>query len=151
MLFLQSNNVSTAHAVKIYKTYESDAIAIVRENPYRLADDIYGIGFKTADTISQNLGIDPESPHRVMAGIKYVLSHKADDGHVFLYRDDLLAACEEILELPPNLIEDGIAELGAKEEIISEKHAREMTSTRSILLCRGRRDQFSSKAIANPR
>ncbi len=120
MLFLQSNNVSTAHAVKIYKTYESDAIAIVRENPYRLADDIYGIGFKTADTISQNLGIDPESPHRVMAGIKYVLSHKADDGHVFLYRDDLLAACEEILELPPNLIEDGIAELGAKEEIISE-------------------------------
>ena len=120
MLFLQSNNVSTAHAVKIYKTYESDAIAIVRENPYRLADDIYGIGFKTADTISQNLGIDPESPHRVMAGIKYVLSHKADNGHVFLYRDDLLTSCEEILELPPDLIENGIAELSAKEEIISE-------------------------------
>ena len=120
MLFLQSNNVSTAHAVKIYKTYENDAIAIVRENPYRLADDIYGIGFKTADTISQNLGIDPESPHRVMAGIKYVLSHKADDGHVFLYRADLLTSCEEILELPPDLIEDGIAELSAKEEIISE-------------------------------
>ena len=120
MLFLQSNNVSTAHAVKIYKTYENDAIAIVRENPYRLADDIYGIGFKTADTISQNLGIDPESPHRVMAGIKYVLSHKADDGHVFLYRADLLTSCEEILELPPDLIENGIAELGAKEEIISE-------------------------------
>ena len=120
MLFLQSNNVSTAHAVKIYKTYESDAIAIVRENPYRLADDIYGIGFKTADTISQNLGIAPESPHRVMAGIKYVLSHKADDGHVFLYRDDLLAACEEILELPADVIEEGIAELSAKEEIIPE-------------------------------
>ena len=120
MLFLQSNNVSTAHAVKIYKTYENDAIAIVRENPYRLADDIYGIGFKTADTISQNLGIDPESPHRVMAGIKYVLSHKADNGHVFLYRDDLLTSCEEILELPPDLIENGIAELSAKEEIISE-------------------------------
>ena len=120
MLFLQSNNVSTAHAVKIYKTYENDAIAIVRENPYRLADDIYGIGFKTADTISQNLGIAPESPHRVMAGIKYALSHKADDGHVFLYRDELLTACEEILDLPPNIIEDGIAELSTKEEIISE-------------------------------
>lgn len=120
MLFLQSNNVSTAHAVKIYKTYESDAIAIVRENPYRLADDIYGIGFKTADTISQNLGIAPESPHRVMAGIKYVLSHKADDGHVFLYQEELLTACEEILELPTNLIEEGIAELIAKEEIILE-------------------------------
>ena len=120
MLFLQSNNVSTAHAVKIYKTYESDAIEIVRENPYRLADDIYGIGFKTADTISQNLGIDHESPHRVMAGIKYVLSRKADDGHVFLYRDELLTACEEILDLPPDAIEDGIAELNAKEEIIAE-------------------------------
>ena len=120
MLFLQSNNVSTAHAVKIYKTYESDAIPIVRENPYRLADDIYGIGFKTADTISQNLGIAPESPHRVMAGIKYVLSHKADDGHVFLYREELLAACEEILELPSDVIEEGIAELSAKEEIIPE-------------------------------
>ena len=120
MLFLQSNNVSTAHAVKIYKTYESDAIAIVRENPYRLADDIYGIGFKTADTISQNLGIAHDSPHRVMAGIKYVLSHKADDGHVFLYREELLAACDEILELPSDVIEEGIAELSAKEEIISE-------------------------------
>ena len=120
MLFLQSNNVSTAHAVKIYKTYESDAIPIVRENPYRLADDIYGIGFKTADTISQNLGIAPESPHRVMAGIKYVLSHKADDGHVFLYREELLTACEEILDLPPDVIEEGIAELIAKEEIIFE-------------------------------
>ena len=120
MLFLQSNNVSTAHAVKIYKTYESDSIAIVRENPYRLADDIYGIGFKTADTISQNLGIDHESPYRVMAGIKYVLSHKADDGHVFLYRNELLTACEEILELPPDVIEHGIVELRAKEEIISE-------------------------------
>ena len=120
MLFLQSNNVSTAHAVKIYKTYESDAIEIVRENPYRLADDIYGIGFKTADTISQNLGIAPESPHRVMAGIKYVLSHKADDGHVFLYREELLAACEEILDLPPDLIEGGVAELILKEEIIPE-------------------------------
>ena len=120
MLFLQSNNVSTAHAVKIYKTYESDAIPIVRENPYRLADDIYGIGFKTADTISQNLGIAPESPHRVMAGIKYVLSHKADDGHVFLYREELLTACEEILELPPDVIEEGLAELIVKEEIIPE-------------------------------
>ena len=120
MLFLQSNNVSTAHAVKIYKTYESDAIPIVRENPYRLADDIYGIGFKTADTISQNLGIAPESPHRVMAGIKYVLSHKADDGHVFLYRDELLTACEEILDLPPDVIEEGVTELIAKEEIIPE-------------------------------
>ena len=120
MLFLQSNNVSTTHAVKIYKTYESESIPIVRENPYRLADDIYGIGFKTADTIAQNLGIDKQSPHRVTAGIKYVLSQKADDGHVFQYRGELIAACQEILELPLEAIEDGIATLIAKEEIVVE-------------------------------
>ncbi|MBI1923325.1 AAA family ATPase, partial [Candidatus Poribacteria bacterium] len=120
MPLLQSNNVSTTHAVKIYKTYESQSIPIVRENPYRLADDIYGIGFKTADTIAQKLGMDKESPHRVMAGLKYVLSEKADDGHVFLYRHELISACQGMLELPLDAIENGIAELIAKAEIISE-------------------------------
>ncbi|MCZ6681211.1 MAG: ATP-dependent RecD-like DNA helicase [Candidatus Poribacteria bacterium] len=120
MLFLQSNNVSTTYSVKIYKTYESESISIVRENPYRLADDIYGIGFKTADTIAQNLGIDKESPHRVTAGIKYVLGQKADDGHVFLYRGQLIGACQEILELPLNAIEAGMTELIGKEEIVAE-------------------------------
>ena len=80
MLFLQSHDVSTTHAAKIYKTYENDAIAIVTENPYRLADDIYGIGFVTADTIAQKIGIDKDAPPRVQAGIKYVLSQKADEG-----------------------------------------------------------------------
>ena len=62
MLFLQSHDVSTAHAAKIYKTYESDAIPIITEDPYRLADDIYGIGFVTADTIAQKLGMDKDAP-----------------------------------------------------------------------------------------
>ncbi len=131
MLFLQSNNVSTTHAVKIYKTYESQSIPIVRENPYRLADDIYGIGFKTADTIAQKLGMDKESPHRVMAGLKYVLSEKADDGHVFLYRHELISACQGMLELPLDAIENGIAELIAKAEIISESVGREPESQRA--------------------
>ena len=77
MLFLQSHNVSTSHAAKIYKTYQNEAIPIVTENPYRLADDIYGIGFVIADTIAQKLGIDKNDPHRIQAGIKYVLSQKA--------------------------------------------------------------------------
>ena len=120
MLFLQSHNVSTTHAAKIYKTYASDSVPIVRENPYRLADDIYGIGFKTADTIAEKLGMDNESPHRVKAGLKYVLSQKADEGHVFLYRHELVTACEEILSLSPEAIEAGIAELSVNEELIPE-------------------------------
>lgn len=120
MLFLQSHNVSTTHAAKIYKTYQSDSVLIVRENPYRLADDIYGIGFKTADTIAEKLGMDNESPHRVKAGLKYVLSQKADDGHVFLYRHELITASQEILGLSNEAIRNGIAELAVNEEIIPE-------------------------------
>ena len=120
MLFLQSHNVSTTHAAKIYKTYQSDSVPIVRENPYRLADDIYGIGFKTADTIAEKLGMEVESPHRVKAGLKYVLSQKADDGHVFLYRHELIAAAQEILSLSIEAIEKGIAELSVEEELIPE-------------------------------
>ena len=119
MIFLQSHDVSTAHAAKIYKTYESDAIPIVTENPYRLADDIYGIGFVTADTIAQKLGIDKDAPQRVQAGIKYVLSQKADDGHVFQHRAELIEACETMLEQEPEAIEEGISALIETEEIIN--------------------------------
>ena len=118
MLFLQSHNVSTSHATKIYKTYENEAIPIVTENPYRLADDIYGIGFVTADTIAQKLGIDKDDPHRIQAGIKYVLSQKADEGHVFQHPDELIEACEGILEQEQQTIEMGILALNQKEEVV---------------------------------
>ncbi len=118
MLFLQSHNVSTSHAAKIYKTYENESIPIVTENPYRLADDIYGIGFVTADTIAQKLGIDKNNPHRIQAGIKYVLSQKADEGHVFQHPDQLIEACQNILEQDLKTIEMGILALTQKEEII---------------------------------
>ena len=118
MLFLQSHDVSTTHAAKIYKTYENDAIAVVTENPYRLADDIYGIGFVTADTIAQKLGIDKDAPHRVQAGIKYVLSQKADEGHVFQYHDDLVEACQTMLEQEPKAIAEGVHALIEKEEVM---------------------------------
>ena len=119
MLFLQSHDVSTAHAAKIYKTYGNDAIAIVTENPYRLADDIYGIGFVTADTIAQKLGIDKDAPQRVQAGIKYVLSQKADEGHVFQHRPELIEACQTMLEQEPEAIAQGIHALVEIEEIIN--------------------------------
>ena len=118
MLFLQSHDVSTTHAAKIYKTYENDAIAIVTENPYRLADDIYGIGFVTADTIAQKLGIDKDAPHRVQAGIKYVLSQKADDGHVFQHRDELVEACQTMLEQEPEAIAEGVHALIETGEVM---------------------------------
>ena len=119
MLFLQSHDVSTAHAAKIYKTYGNDAIPIVTENPYQLADDIYGIGFVTADTIAQKLGIDKDAPQRVQAGIKYVLSQKADEGHVFQHHPELIEACQNMLEQEPEAIEQGIHALVEKEEIIN--------------------------------
>ena len=119
MIFLQSHDVSTAHAAKIYKTYGNDAIAIVTENPYRLADDIYGIGFVTADTIAQKLGIDKDAPQRVQAGIKYVLSQKADEGHVFQHRPELIEACQTMLEQESEAIEQGIHTLVETEEIIN--------------------------------
>ena len=119
MIFLQSHDVSTAHAAKIYKTYGNDAIPIVTEDPYRLADDIYGIGFVTADTIAQKLGIDKDAPQRVQAGIKYVLSQKADDGHVFQRRAELIEACHTMLEQEPEAIAQGISTLVEKEEIIN--------------------------------
>ncbi len=118
MLFLQSHNVSTSHATKIYKTYQNESIPIVTSNPYRLADDIYGIGFVTADTIAQNLGIDRNNPHRIQAGIKYVLSQKADEGHVFQHPYQLIEACEEILQQDTRTIELGVLTLNQKEEVV---------------------------------
>ena len=123
MLFLQSHDVSTAHAAKVYKTYGNDAIPIVTENPYQLADDIYGIGFVTADTIAQKLGMDKDAPQRVQAGIKYVLSQKADEGHVFQHHPELIEACQTMLEQEPEAIEQGIHALVEKEEIINPSFA----------------------------
>ena len=118
MLFLQSHNVSTSHATKIYKTYQNESIPIVTANPYRLADDIYGIGFVTADTIAQKLGIDKNDPHRIQAGIKYVLSQKADDGHVFQHPAELIEVSGNMLEQEQHTIELGIMALTLKEEVV---------------------------------
>lgn len=118
MIFLQSHNVSTSHATKIYKTYENESIQIVTENPYRLADEIHGIGFVTADTIAQKLGIEKDTPHRLQAGIKYVLSRKADEGQVFQHYPELIEACQSILEQTPDAIIKNMLALFEKEEII---------------------------------
>jgi exodeoxyribonuclease V alpha subunit len=117
MLFLQSRNVSTSHAVKIYKTYGDASIDVVRHDPYRLARDIYGIGFLTADKIARELGLAHDSPQRVQAGVTYTLSQMADDGHVFAPRGELTYESARMLEVPPALVAEGIEALAAGQEV----------------------------------
>jgi exodeoxyribonuclease V alpha subunit len=117
MLFLQGHNVSTAHAVRIYKTYGDASVDVVRSDPYRLARDIHGIGFLTADKIARELGLTHDSPQRVQAGISYTLSQMADSGHVFAPRGELVHESAHILEVPPELVVQGIDQLAADQQL----------------------------------
>jgi exodeoxyribonuclease V alpha subunit len=117
MLFLQSHQVNTRLAVKIYKTYGDDSIQVVESDPYRLARDIYGIGFITADTIARSLGIEPDSPTRIQAGIEHTLQQLADDGHVFAPRTHLIEQAAKLLELDQTLINPQIELLAAQERV----------------------------------
>ena len=111
MLFLQSNGVSTSLATKIYKFYGDDAIGIVQTDPYRLAQDIYGIGFLTADKIARALGIPADSPQRVAAGVAYSLNQASDNGHVFLPSSELLAEAAQLLDVTPEQAAAGVVRL----------------------------------------
>ncbi|NJL50213.1 MAG: AAA family ATPase [Bacteroidales bacterium] len=104
MVFLHSHGVGTARAVRIFKTYGADAIQVITENPYRLARDIRGIGFKAADTIAMKLGIDKTAMVRVRAGISYALGEAMDEGHCGLPVADLVPLAEKLLEVPAELI-----------------------------------------------
>ena len=104
MVFLHSHGVGTARAVRIFRTYGSDAIQVMTENPYRLARDIRGIGFKTADAIAMKLGIEKTAMIRVRAGISYALTEAMDEGHCGLPTDELVPLAERLLEVPKELI-----------------------------------------------
>src|SRR5467141_2140476 len=104
MVFLHSHAVGTARAVRIFKTYGSDAIQVMSENPYRLARDIRGIGFKTADVIAMKLGIEKTAIVRVRAGISYALTEAMDEGHCGLPAEELTPLAVELLEVPGQLI-----------------------------------------------
>src|SRR5690348_979187 len=104
MVFLHSHGVSTARAVRIFKTYGSDAIQVMTENPYRLARDIRGIGFKTADAIAMKLGIEKTAVIRVRAGISYALTEAMDEGHCGLPTDDLVPLAEKLLDVPQRMV-----------------------------------------------
>jgi len=123
MVFLQSHGVSTTHAVRIYKTYGSRAVATVTENPYRLAIDIFGIGFKTADRIAGSLGIEPTSPRRAEAGLLHVLGEGADDGHVFCPRSRLVEETATMLAVEAARVEAALDTLREERRVVVESAA----------------------------
>src|SRR5215469_7647215 len=104
MVFLHSHGVSTARAVRIFKTYGADAIQVMTDNPYRLARDIRGIGFKSADAIAMKVGIEKTAMVRVRAGVSYALAQALDDGHCGLPTADLLPLAATLLDVPADLV-----------------------------------------------
>ncbi|HDQ72340.1 MAG TPA: ATP-dependent RecD-like DNA helicase [Chloroflexi bacterium] len=120
MMFLQGHGVTTNLAVKIYKTYGDSALQIVQENPYQLARDIWGVGFKTADKIAHNLGVPHDDPFRVQAGVAYALSQLADEGHVYAAEDDLIQKTVRLLEVSSDLVKAAIEDLDVEEIVHRE-------------------------------
>ena len=121
MLFLQSHDVSTSHATKIYKTYGNQSIEIVKENPYRLADDIWGIGFRTADIIAGKMGFGEERFARLRSGIMYALNQLADEGHCYGTREQVLTAAGELLKVDEALLVMTLDEMMRQRDVIVEK------------------------------
>jgi exodeoxyribonuclease V alpha subunit len=121
MIFLQGVGVSTSLAVKIYKKYGDESIDTVKQQPYRLAADVWGIGFKTADTIAASVGIAKDSPERIKAGLAYTLSEAADDGHCYLPEHVLIADATKILGVAESLIAPQIPDLAAEELAVRDE------------------------------
>jgi exodeoxyribonuclease V alpha subunit len=120
MVFLRGHGVSAAYAARIYKRYGNDAVGLVRENPYRLALDIWGIGFKTADGIARNLGIEKSAPARLEAGLVHVLGELAEDGHAHAPEDALVARSAELLEVDAEPLRPALERLEASGLIVRE-------------------------------
>ncbi|MFC9649848.1 MULTISPECIES: ATP-dependent RecD-like DNA helicase [unclassified Streptomyces] len=122
MVFLQGVGVSTSIAVRIYKKYADASISVVKNEPYRLAADVWGIGFLTADRIAQAVGIPHDSPERVKAGLQYALSQSTDQGHCFLPEERLIADAVKLLQVDTGLVIECLAQLAAEEEgVVREK------------------------------
>lgn len=120
MVFLHRHGVSTGKAVKIYQAYGENAVARVQANPWQLAQDIYGIGFKSADRIAQQLGMAPDAPDRLRAGIFHLLLAAGDEGHCALPRTELITRAVALLDAPPDSLEDMTARMLENAEIVSD-------------------------------
>lgn len=120
MLFLQSYGIGGGYAARVFRQYGAASLLILKENPYRLAVDIFGIGFFTADKIASNMGFPHDSPLRIRAGVLHIMSKLVGDGYVYVPLDELTEKASEILDLPGELIEKGIEESRLAKEIIIE-------------------------------
>ncbi|HEX2572089.1 MAG TPA: ATP-dependent RecD-like DNA helicase [Polyangia bacterium] len=120
MIFLQSHGVSPSYAVRIFKTYGRRAMAVVRENPYQLALDVFGIGFRIADRIAAEIGIPRDSPQRAAAGALHALSEITDEGHCYFPRAALVERATDLLDVPPELVETALDTLAAAGRIVIE-------------------------------
>ncbi len=120
MLFLQDHGVSTSFAAKIYRQYGNESLDKMKENPFQMADDIWGIGFKTADGIAQKLGFAKEAYVRLRSGIMYTLSNLADEGHVFAYQEQLITKAAELLEAEESSIVMTLDQMIADKDLICE-------------------------------
>ncbi|MDX6355090.1 MAG: exodeoxyribonuclease alpha subunit, partial [Streptomyces sp.] len=120
MVFLQGVGVSTSIAVRIYKTYGDSSISVVKNQPYRLAADVWGIGFLTADRLAQAVGIPHDSPERVKAGLQYALSQATDQGNCFLPQERLIADSVKLLQVDIGLVIDCLGELADEEGVVRE-------------------------------
>jgi len=120
MIFLQGVGVSTSLAVRIYKQYGDASISVVKNDPYRLAADVWGIGFKTADAIARSVGIPPDSPERVKAGLAYTLSEASDSGHCYLPAERLITDAVKILDVPRELVTECLDALVEQEGVVRE-------------------------------
>ncbi|MDY9921553.1 MAG: ATP-dependent RecD-like DNA helicase [Synergistota bacterium] len=120
MLFLQSYGIGTGYALRVFRHYGSASVQVLQENPYRLAVDIFGIGFMTADKIAYSMGFSKESPLRIRAGVLHVINELTRDGHVFVPIEELTASAAEILSVSPELVEKGIEDGRLNQELIIE-------------------------------
>jgi len=125
MIFLHGHQISTNLAVKIHKTYGDQAKAIIKENPYRLEKDIFGVGFKTADKIARDMGLPTDHPARIEAGIVYALNDRVDSGHVYVPLSLLEDLSTDLLSVDPTLIKTGIDRLAAQDRIRKEQISSE--------------------------
>ena len=121
MVFLHGHGVGTARAVRIFRTYGADAVQVMSENPYRLARDIRGIGFRTADAIAMRLGIGKAAMVRLRAGVAHALTEAMDDGHCGLPAEELRPAAAELLEAPEDLVRTAIGEELAAGNVVADR------------------------------
>lgn len=121
MIFLQELGITPVFAMKVYKKYKNRAVEVVKSNPYRLADEIFGIGFKMADKLAAAAGISPDSPHRIRSAIRFLLNQAAGNGHVYLPKEQLVQNASDLLQLHPLQIENNIRELQVENQIWQER------------------------------